>query len=565
MNFGDASHLFDDATLGGDLTTQLDVKEHMKTREQNAREERSLLNTSKIIDRAVNVKTKAYNYELRSLRKGLFDIHATTPSLQSLTLFREGSKLFSMSTVANYESTKPKSRKLDPLGRDREKDIQKLADSQQKLADNERPTLHGKSTSLPPLNDDRKRRSRRRSLTDLQNEPQIRNHYLKPSSLHSLSAPSSIDVPRDDLRFYTKRAIDEAKLLNNDTKIHIKRALFVSNNLHKLYKKRFKLTVKLPPISRDSLLYQRADYGYLRQSSVEKPSGKKTIRSTTDKAMVGSEIRKQDSKESANSENVLVNKPNQDAPFKNTSMQKKRTIIATRKDKRDINLNKTEGNKADVTVTMGNSDDVETAKACKSLDQIREVDEELEKGEAENLNVSPEIEAPAVVLSPKEQKEDTNQDSPNGQKTQPSNQVKTENTTSIEIKVDKTKENVANFTQKGKNRNVQEDKIKDNKNEIAENKIETLETYPKGKEDSSAIPTVKTLQTTDSRKEKNEQNNTENNQFVRRSENLKFRHEKTDLEFEIRDTDLETSETSEDERDGTMQISALQAISMGGI
>ena len=72
MSFGDASHLFDDATLGGDLTTQLDVKEHMKTREQNAREERSLLNTSKVIDRAVIVKTKAYNYELRSLRKGLF-------------------------------------------------------------------------------------------------------------------------------------------------------------------------------------------------------------------------------------------------------------------------------------------------------------------------------------------------------------------------------------------------------------------------------------------------------------------------------------------------------------
>ena len=565
MSFGDASHLFDDATLGGDLTTQLDVKEHIKTREQNAREERSLLNTSKIIDRAVNVKTKAYNYELRSLRRGLFDIHATTPSLQSLTLLREGSKLFSMSTVANYESRTPKSRKLDPIGRDREKDIQKLVDNQQKLADNERPTLHGKSTSLPPLNDDRKRRSRRRSLTDLQSEPRIKNHYLKPGSLHSLSAPSSIDVPRDDLRFYTKQAIDEAKLLNNDTKIHIKRALFVSNNLHKLYKKRYKLTVKLPPISRDSLLFQGADYGYLRQQSVEKPSGKKAVPSTTNKTVVGSEIRKQHSKEKANSENVIVNKPTQDAPLMSMPMQRKRTILATRKDKRDIN--KTEGNKANATVTMGTSDDVETAKACKSLDQIREVDEELEKREAENQNICAEIEASAVISSPKEQKEDTNQDSPKGQKTQQSNRVITENTTSTEIEVDNTKD-VANSTQKGENINVQED----NNDEIAENKMVSFEIYPKGNDDSSAklatgfrLNQVKPLETTDSRKENNEQKNRGKNQFLSRSESMKFHHEKTDLEFEIRDTDLETSETSEDERDGTMQISALQAISMGGI
>ena len=542
MSFGDASHLFDDATLGGDLTTQLDVKEHMKTREQNAREERSLLNTSKVIDRAVIVKTKAYNYELRSLRKGLFDLHATTPSLQSLTLLREGSKLFSMSTVANYDSRKPKSRKLDPLNRDMEKDIRKLVEGQQKLANNDRPTLHGKSTSLPPLNDDRKKSSRRRSLTDLQNAPQIRNHNTKGSSLHSLSAPSSIDVPRDDLRFYTKQAIDEAKLLNNDTKIHIKRALFVSNNLHKLYKKRFKLTVKLPPISRDSLMYQRPDYGYLRQSSVGKSSGKTAIRLTTDKTMFGSETGKQDEKENFNSESVIVNKPNQVVPTKNTPMQKKRTILATRKDKRDINSNNTEGNdKVDAPVTMGSSvNAVATAKARKSLDLIREVDEELEKEQAENKNISVEIEVPEVTASPKEREKDTNQNSPNGQKTQPGNQVIIENV---------------------------------NQHEIAENKMETLETYPKGNEDTSAIPTtdfrsrskVETLETTGSRKENNERNNRGEIQLLRGSENMKLRHEKSDFEHEIRDTDLETSEASEDERDGTMEISALQAMSLGGI
>ena len=535
MSFGDASHLFDDATLGGDLTTQLDVKEHMKTREQNAREERSLLNTSKVIDRAVTVKTKAYNYELRSLRKGLFDLHATTPSLQSLTLLREGSKLFSMSTVANYDARKPKSRKLDPLNRDREKDIQKLVEGEQKLANNDRPTLHGKSTSLPPLNDDRKKRSRRRSLTDLQNAPEMRNHYKKANSLHSVSAPSSIDVPRDDLRFYTKQAIDEAKLLNNDTKIHIKRALFVSNNLHKLYKKRFKLTVKLPPISRDSLMYQRPDYGYLRQSSVEKRFGKTAIRSTTDKTMAGSETGKQDAKENVNSESVIVNRPNQVVPTKNTPMQKKRTILATRKDKRDINLNNTEGN--DKVTTGSSVNAVTTAKARKSLDRIREVDEELEKEQAEIQNISAEIEIPEVTASPKEENGDTNQ---NSQKTQPSSQV--------------TKEN-------------------GNHHEIAENKIETLEIYPKGNEDTSAMPTtdfrsrskVKTFETTDSRKENNERNNRGDIQSLRGSENMKLRHEKSDFEHEIRDTDLETSETSEDERDGTMEISALQAMSMGGI
>ena len=542
MSFGDASHLFDDATLGGDLTTQLDVKEHMKTREQNAREERSLLNTSKVIDRAVIVKTKAYNYELRSLRKGLFDLHATTPSLQSLTLLREGSKLFSMSKVANYESRKPKSRKLDPLDRDREKDIQKLAEGQQKLAKNDRPTLHGKSTSLPPLNDDRKKSSRRRSLTDLQNAPEMRNHYKKASSLHSVSAPSSIDVPRDDLRFYTKQAIDEAKLLNNDTKIHIKRALFVSNNLHKLYKKRFKLTVKLPPISRDSLTYQRPDYGYLRQSSVGKSSRKTAIRSTTDKIMAVSETGKQDAKENVNSEGVIANKPNQVVPTKNTPIQKKRTILATRKDKRDINLNNTEGNdKVNAAVTMESTvNAVATAKARKSLDQIREVDEELEKEQTENQNISAEIEIPEVTASPKEENGDTNQNSPNREKTQPSSQVTTEN---------------------------------GNHHEIAENKIETLETYPKGNEDTSGMPTtdfrlrskVKTLETTDSRKENNERNNRGEIQSLRGSENMKLRHEKSDFEHEIRDTDLETSETSEDERDGTMEISALQAMSMGGI
>ena len=543
MSFGDASHLFDDATLGGDLTTQLDVKEHMKTREQNAREERSLLNTSKVIDRAVIVKTKAYNYELRSLRKGLFDLHATTPSLQSLTLLREGSKLFSMSTVANYDSRKPKSRKLDPLNRDREKDIQKLVEGQQKLANNDRPTLHGKSTSLPPLNDDRKKSSRRRSLTDLQNAPEMRNHYKKASSLHSVSAPSSIDVPRDDLRFYTKQAIDEAKLLNNDTKIHIKRALFVSNNLHKLYKKRFKLTVKLPPISRDNLTYQRPDYGYLRQSSVEKRSGKTGIRSPTDKTMVGSETGKQDTKDKINSESLIGNKPNQVVPTKNTPMQKKRTILVTRKDKRDINLNNTEGNdKVNAAVTTGSSvNAVATAKACKSLDQIREVDEELEKEQAENLNISAKIEVTEVTASPQERKEkDTNQNSPNWEKTQPSNQVITEN---------------------------------GNHDEVAENKMETLETYLKGNEDTSAAPTTdfrsgsnaKTLEATGSRKENNERNNRGEIQLLRGSENMKLRHEKSDFEHEMRDTDLETSETSEDERDGTMEISALQAMSMGGI
>ena len=561
MSFGDASHLFDDATLGGDLTTQLDVKEHMKTREQNAREERSFLNTSKIIDRAVNVKNKAYNYELRSLRKGLFDLHATTPSFQSLTLLREGSKLFSMSKVVSYKSNKSFSRKLDPLDRDLKKDVQKLTDSQQKFDENRpRPVLHGKSTSLPPLENRKSKQHRRRSsLTDLQKQSQMRNSYQKAGGSHSVSAPSSVDVPRDDLRYYTKEAINEAKLLNNDTKIHIKRALFVSNNLHKLYTKRFKSNVKLPSLIRDGAMYGRHDYGYLRQSSVEKPYDKPKSVMKTGKPSISLQHIGENIEENTNActtKSRTDNKPSQNVPHKSLPELKKRTILVTKKDKcgHSFSSDETKSNQTS-TETTENGDNTETAITSKPLDQIQEVDEELEKTESQNHNIIPQVEK--IIVSAGEQARIEDGASRN-------------NIDLTEIKetsgaVDKANEHHVTQALKEKNDTVQENKenvVLEEKTELAlaasrvEDNIPTTEGS-----NADVIPrTGFRLGSKAKPSDKDQRHDT-----TGKTVNMKASSKKINLEPEVRDSELETSETSEDEKEESMQISALQSMSMRGI
>ncbi len=244
---GDSSHLFDDSLMGGDLTTQLDVKEHMQTKEQNAREERSFQNTVKIINRASNVKTKSYDQELRALRKNMFDLHATTPSLHSVALLREGSKIFSMSRIIDHSHKASRTKKSCGT----------LYGNAYTNGERKNHTVAPRTVNLPPLNtntnnnlDGEGLRKRSTSITDVSkdNIKKTKGKKQRPC----LSPVGSDDVPRDDLIYYDKEVIGTSKLLKKNTKIHLTKALWITNNLHLLYKKRYNLYVKLPPLKQNS-------------------------------------------------------------------------------------------------------------------------------------------------------------------------------------------------------------------------------------------------------------------------------------------------------------------------
>lgn len=235
---------FDDSNFGGDLATKLDIKEHMKTKEINAREERSFKYRAKLIDRASDVTARDYDFQMRSLTKGLCDLHAVTPSLQSITLLREGSKVLSISRVANRRP-----RTLEPLVWEK---------GHLFVRETYRKQLGGDSSdgSKSPDKSTRASSTAKPSRTSFAGIEEPREHRRRLSF-------ESIETKHDDLVYYSKQAIDSTPLLNNDTKNYIKRAVHVSNNLRKLYKKRFFLTMRLPPIRR-GVLYDRPDHGYIR-------------------------------------------------------------------------------------------------------------------------------------------------------------------------------------------------------------------------------------------------------------------------------------------------------------
>ena len=551
MSFGDASHLFDDAALGGDLTTQLDVKEHIKTREQNAREERSFLNTSRIIDRASNVKTKAYNYELRSLRRGLFDLHATTPSLQSLTLLREGSKLFSMSSVANYGPVnKLKYRKLKPPSRDNERGTRQTENETPDSGDNcdARPKPRKKSNSLPPLNRDLSKPSRKRNSAKDLRKSRKEKDYCKSKSLHSISTPSSIPVPRDDLRYYTKEAIDEAKLLRNDTKIHIKRAMFVSHNLHRMYKKRFKLTVKLPPLKQNNFVFQ--SYGYLRQPSKEDP-----LRETVD---IPKEPQKDQMKENkvVHATNVPSNKiiPTSDS---GSLMRKKRTIVATKKDKLNKNTRYDE-TKTETTNFDKNENSAKHSKSGNHLDPLCEVDEELEKTGIEAKNVSAETNHSMSVSDQQIENIKANKDLP---ETIADVHKPCEDKLSSDIKII-----ISDTTSQIANTELQEKSIsiKNNTGSIESKSFQNKPSYQKQTSAEDPILTKYKLQSNYRLSSFKTIGDTDPKQGSRMYDQNKsttmrqnINRKKTDVE-KLKDT--VTSETSESEAEG---VSALQSMSTG--
>ncbi len=247
---GDSSHLFDDSLMGGDLVTQLDVKEHMQTKEQNAREERTFQNTVKIINRASNVKTKSYDQELRTLRKNMFDLHATTPSLHSVALLREGSKIFSMSRI--IDRSHKISRSNVACGT--------LYGNTSRKGERRNQAIAPRAGSLPPLET-----GSSRNLSRDKNSKRIKGKEHRPY----LSPVGSDDIPRDDLIYYDKDVIETSKLLKKNTKIQLTKALWVTNNLHSLYKKRYNLYVKLPPLKQNSFHNSRLPLMYKNTSFIQ--------------------------------------------------------------------------------------------------------------------------------------------------------------------------------------------------------------------------------------------------------------------------------------------------------
>ncbi|XP_013407697.1 uncharacterized protein LOC106171775 [Lingula anatina] len=79
----DVGHLYHDASHGAIL----DVKEFLRTRKTNAREEKHLKAQTKVIDRAIDVTRRKHRHEKASVKNDLSDILARTPSLAAIRPF----------------------------------------------------------------------------------------------------------------------------------------------------------------------------------------------------------------------------------------------------------------------------------------------------------------------------------------------------------------------------------------------------------------------------------------------------------------------------------------------
>ncbi len=253
-NTDTSAPVFDDSTISADLATQLDVKEFLETREQNAREERAFEKTARLIDRASHVKVKGYDFEMRCLEKGLYDLHAVTPSLDSITLLREGSAVMSMSKVVNRRP-----RTLEPIDWYYRHSLRR----NQLRHSGEGTRAPKRSVTVTPRLREKSFKDKLSDVPDGHNDSDNTKKTPKrePESgaARRDSTSSALSTEHDDLHYYRKDAIESATLLNNDTKNNIKRALFVSNNLHKLYKKRFYKVVRRPRAKQESA------HWYIRQ------------------------------------------------------------------------------------------------------------------------------------------------------------------------------------------------------------------------------------------------------------------------------------------------------------
>ncbi len=107
----DVSHLFDHALFA---STDRDVKEHMKTRERNAREDRAFKYSTRVMDRAKEVAERSHRYEMQLIKKNLFDIHAKTDNLRHNSS-QPSTRLFPQHVAENKFSTKRTTIKIVPL------------------------------------------------------------------------------------------------------------------------------------------------------------------------------------------------------------------------------------------------------------------------------------------------------------------------------------------------------------------------------------------------------------------------------------------------------------------
>lgn len=99
----EAAHLFNDS-LYGDIFTEIDVKERLRTREQNAREDRAFQFQSRIIDRARDVQDRRMSHEQKMVRNLLYDIQARTANLKRTTPLSRASSMSSLTDTHAYHS-----------------------------------------------------------------------------------------------------------------------------------------------------------------------------------------------------------------------------------------------------------------------------------------------------------------------------------------------------------------------------------------------------------------------------------------------------------------------------
>ena len=217
-----AGHLFNDDALGN-IYTEIDAKELMKTRERNAREDRSFQTVSRIFERAKGVVEKSYNHEAKRVRKELYDIQAKSRSLKD-------TPRTSVTCLAPEKghSRRPSAR---PLSHDsqssqrRQKNLRSYPSTQSlppiKITDQSQEVLHTEDEIHTTENPERRRYKGDASVYFPQLSPplQKKDNGDKAKEEHSSSSSS-------------KRKIKQI------TKHHIEKARHISQALDALYSKR---------------------------------------------------------------------------------------------------------------------------------------------------------------------------------------------------------------------------------------------------------------------------------------------------------------------------------------